>query len=238
MTETAPERIAANHTVTKRLGTWTTARDLQVRARYGVAVLDLRSGRIPAGDIVIETDLDHATLTVLVADDATIDDWNLQWTGRGRLKDGEAPSVTRAQPVAGLLSAATASSVAGVPPKATAQSAAEAPQVTGAQSVAGVPLAAGARRVATAQSAAGVPSAAGGRGVATASSVAEAPAAPSPATARRVLLTGHARHSEIRVRRGGMAVLTAMFSRAFLVDLWQARSAGRMPGVADPTYTG
>jgi hypothetical protein len=148
MTETASVRIAANHAVTKRLGNWTTARSLQVRARHGMAVIDLRSTQIPDGDILIETDLDHAVLTVLVADDAAIDDWNLQWIGRGRLKDSEAPKV---------------------PGK------------------------------------------------------------------RRVVLNGRMRHSEIRVRRGGMAVLSAMFSRAFLVDLRQARAEGRMPTVADPT---
>jgi hypothetical protein len=148
MTETATVRIAANHAVTKRLGNWTTARSLQVRVRHGSAVLDLRSAQIPDGDILIETDLDHATLTVLLADDAAIDDWNLQWIGRGRLKDAEAPKV---------------------PGK------------------------------------------------------------------RRIVLNGRMRHSEIRVRRNGRAVLSAMFSRAFLADLRQARSEGRMPSVADPT---
>ena len=149
MTKTATVRIAANHAVTKRLGNWTTARNLQVRARHGIAVLDLRSAQIPDGDILIETDLDHATLTVLVADDAAIDDWNLQWIGRGRLKDAQVPKV---------------------PGK------------------------------------------------------------------RRIVLNGRMRHSEIRVRRSGMAVLSAMCSRAFLADLRQARAEGRMPSVADPTH--
>jgi hypothetical protein len=149
MTKTATVRIAVNHAVTKRLGNWTTTRSLQVWGRHGIAVLDLRSAQIPAGDILIETDLDHATLTVLVADDAAIDDWNLQRIGRGRLKDAEAPKV---------------------PGK------------------------------------------------------------------RRIVLNGRVRHSEIRVRRSGMAVLNAMFSRAFLADLRQARAEGRMPSVADPAH--
>jgi hypothetical protein len=41
----SPVRIPANHTVTKRLGNWTTARQFQVRAHRGHAVLDLRSPR-------------------------------------------------------------------------------------------------------------------------------------------------------------------------------------------------
>jgi hypothetical protein len=69
-TPTAPVRVPANHTVTKRLGNWTTARRFQVRAHRGHTVLDLRSPQIPAGDIEVEADLDHATLKLLVAADA------------------------------------------------------------------------------------------------------------------------------------------------------------------------
>jgi hypothetical protein len=46
-TPVAPVRIAANYEVTKRLGNWTTAREFQVRAHRGHAVLDLRSPDIP-----------------------------------------------------------------------------------------------------------------------------------------------------------------------------------------------
>jgi hypothetical protein len=52
---------------------------------------------------------------------------------------------------------------------------------------------------------------------------------------RRVRLTGHADTSEIRVHRGGMAALSAMFSRAFAQDLRQARRNGGYPTVDDPT---
>jgi hypothetical protein len=52
---------------------------------------------------------------------------------------------------------------------------------------------------------------------------------------RVVRLTGHADHCEIRVHRGGMAVLSAMFSRAFAQDLRQARKNGGYPTVDDPT---
>jgi hypothetical protein len=41
---------------------------------------------------------------------------------------------------------------------------------------------------------------------------------------RVVRLAGHADTSEVRVRRGGMAAQSAMFSRAFVQDLRQARS--------------
>ena len=145
-----PVRIPANSTVTRRLGNWTTARQFQVRAHRGRAVLDLRSPQIPAGDLQVDVDLDHATLTLLVADDAVIDDWDLRHVGRARVKDSE------------------------------------------------------------------------GR---------DAPGS------RRVVVTGQLRHSEIRVRRGGLAVLSAMCSRQFLADLRRARREGRTPTVADPAHT-
>src|SRR6516162_614860 len=52
---------------------------------------------------------------------------------------------------------------------------------------------------------------------------------------RRVRLAGHADNSEVRVHRGGMAALSAMFSRAFAQDLRQARQNGGYPTVDDPT---
>ena len=52
---------------------------------------------------------------------------------------------------------------------------------------------------------------------------------------RRIRLAGHADNGEIRVRRGGMAILSAMFSRAFVQDLRQARNSGSYPTVDDPT---
>ncbi|MEU7865271.1 hypothetical protein [Dactylosporangium sp. NPDC049140] len=146
----SPVRIAANHAVTKRLGNWTAERHFQVRAHRGVAVLDLRSPHIPAGDITIDLDLEHAMTKLLVDDDAVVEDWDLLRIGRGRVKDGEAPK--------------------------------------------------------------------GGGG-------------------RRIVLTGQLRQSEVRVHRGGIAVLSAMFSREFLVDARQAYKEGRTPTVADPAHT-
>ena len=52
---------------------------------------------------------------------------------------------------------------------------------------------------------------------------------------RRVRLAGHADNSEVRVHRGGMAALSAMFSRAFVQDLRQTRKNGGYPTVDDPT---
>jgi hypothetical protein len=146
-----PVRIAANHAVTKRLGHWTTGRQFQVRAHRGVAVLDLRSPQIPGGDIEVEAELDHATLKLLVADDAVVDDWDLRRAGHGRVKDAAVPQ----QPAG-----------------------------------------------------------------------------------RRILVTGELRDSEIRVHRGGTAVLSAICSREFLADARRARREGRQPSVADPAHTG
>ena len=52
---------------------------------------------------------------------------------------------------------------------------------------------------------------------------------------RRIRLSGHAENSEVRVHRGGAAALSAMFSRAYVQDLRQARKNGGYPTVDDPT---
>jgi hypothetical protein len=146
----APVRIAANYQVTKRLGNWTTARDFQVRAHRGHAVLDLRSPHLEAGEITVDLELDHAMLKLLVPDGAVIDDWDLRRLGRGRVKDTE------------------------------------------------------------------------GR---------------MAADGRRIALTGQMRHGEIRVHRGGIAQLSAMFSRAYLADLRRAQRERVFPTVDDPART-
>jgi hypothetical protein len=81
-----PVQIHADHASQKRLGNWTTARTFQVRARHAQVTIDLRSPQIPAGDIELDLDLDHSTVTLLVAGDAVIDQWDLAWTGRGKVK--------------------------------------------------------------------------------------------------------------------------------------------------------
>lgn len=148
MTSThTPVRIPANHTVTKKLGNWTTEREFQVRAHRGLAVLDLRSPQIPDGDIHVDVDLDHGTLKLLVADDAVIDDWDLHRIGRAKIKD------------------------------MTGQS---------------------------------------GQG-------------------RRIVLTGRVAGGEIRVHRGGIAILSAMCSREYVKDVRRAHRDGGFPTVDDPT---
>jgi hypothetical protein len=147
-TPAVPVRIPANHTVTKRLGNWTTARHFLVRAHRGYAVLDLRSPQILGGDIQVGLDIDHAVLTLLVTDDAVIDDWDVRRVGRGRVKDS---------------------------------------------------------------------------------------AGPDGSGGRRIVLSGQLQRGEIRVRRGGIAILSAMCSRAYLADLWQAYQQGGFPTVDDPT---
>ncbi|MEU9988826.1 hypothetical protein AB0E10_18910 [Streptomyces sp. NPDC048045] len=157
----AVERIHADHTVTKRLGNWTRAGHVQVRARRGLVVLDLRSPDLP-DDIALCLELQRATVKLLVPDDAVVEHWDLRWTARGRIKDAQGP--------------------------ATEGSAIEGP-------------------------AAGVPALAG---------------------ARRIRLTGVATDSEVRVHRGGIAVLSAMCSRAYLQDLRLAHRTGGRPTVDDP----
>jgi hypothetical protein len=88
---TTETNVQADHSVVKRLGHWTRESTLQVRARKGKVVLDLRSPEID-GDIDIGLDLQRSVVTLLVADDATIDQWALRFTGRGRVKDSGAPA--------------------------------------------------------------------------------------------------------------------------------------------------
>lgn len=82
--------ILADHSVVRRLGDWTHGSALQVRARSGKVVLDLRSPKFD-GDIDITLDLHRSVVTLLAADDATIDAWDLRFAGRGRVKDAAPP---------------------------------------------------------------------------------------------------------------------------------------------------
>ncbi|WP_441248194.1 hypothetical protein [Kitasatospora sp. McL0602] len=54
-------------------------------------------------------------------------------------------------------------------------------------------------------------------------------------TGRRIRLSGSATNSEIRIHRGGIAVLSAMCSRAYVQDLLRAHRTGGMPTIDDPT---
>jgi hypothetical protein len=143
--ETVPVR--AHGTVTRRLGHWTSARHLDVRASRGSVLLDLRSRQIPAGDIRVDLDIDHAVVKLLVPDGAVIDADEVRRVGRGRVKDW-----------------------------------------TGT---------------------------------------------PAP-DGRRIVLRGEMRRAEVRVYRGGVAILVAMGSREYLADALQARREGRFPTIDDP----
>ncbi|MYW02241.1 hypothetical protein [Streptomyces sp. SID3343] len=150
---TAPVRIHADHTTTKRLGNWTTATSFEVRERRADTVLDLRSPRIGDGkdDIEIRVDLDRAVLKLLVPDGAVVDASELRWTGRGRVKDGAAPADA-------------------------------------------------------------------GKG-------------------RAVRIVGRIDNGEIRIHRGGIAMLSAMFSREYVEDVRRAHRDGGVPTVDDPSRT-
>jgi hypothetical protein len=52
---------------------------------------------------------------------------------------------------------------------------------------------------------------------------------------RRIVLTGEMRRAEVRVHRGGIAILSAMCSREYLADALRARREGGYPTIDDPS---
>ncbi len=108
---TAVERIHADHTSVKRLGNWTEAARFELRGRSGSIVLDLRSPRLPK-TIDIEVRLDRAMVKLLLPDNAVVEHWDLDWTGRGKVKDAQAQATATAE--------ATAEAAADVTCEATA----------------------------------------------------------------------------------------------------------------------
>ncbi|MFJ9824462.1 hypothetical protein ACIRSU_08790 [Streptomyces sp. NPDC101160] len=87
---TTTERITARGTVTKRLGTWTAADAFDVRGQDASIVLDLRAPDVPQ-DLQITVDLRHSTLKLLVGDGDVLDDGDVTWPAKGRLKDAQGP---------------------------------------------------------------------------------------------------------------------------------------------------
>ncbi|KQV11402.1 hypothetical protein [Kitasatospora sp. Root107] len=61
------------------------------------------------------------------------------------------------------------------------------------------------------------------------------PAAGDSTAGRRIHLSGSATNSEIRIHRGGIAILSAMFSRAYVQDLRRAHKSGGVPTIDDPS---
>jgi hypothetical protein len=60
---------------------------------------------------------------------------------------------------------------------------------------------------------------------------------PNAPGGRRIVLIGSMRHGEIRVNRGGIAILSAMFSKEYVADLRRVHREGGYPTVDDPTRT-
>ena len=85
------ERLHVDHAVAKRLGRWTSASRFDARVRSGVLVLDLRSPDV-TGDIEVRLDLRRSTLKLLLAEGDQVDHWDLDWTGRGQVKDDQRPA--------------------------------------------------------------------------------------------------------------------------------------------------
>ena len=103
-TTATPVQVHADHGRRKLLGSWTSSAAFEVRARRSRVVIDLRSPKIPAGDIELDLSLDHAALTLLVAPDMVIDQWDLAFDGRGRVKQAlhhQAPGAGRRVRLAG-----------------------------------------------------------------------------------------------------------------------------------------
>lgn len=83
-------RVESYNANVKKLGDWTDANRFEVKARGGYALLDLRTPRIE-GDIEVHVHADRSAIKLLVPADAVIDQWDLVVTGRGKVKDWEAP---------------------------------------------------------------------------------------------------------------------------------------------------
>lgn len=88
-------RIHADHDSFRRLGAWTDADRFEVRARTASVVLDLRAPRLPK-EIDIELRLDRARVKLLLPDETVVEHRDLDWNGRGQVKDGQRP---QAQPI-------------------------------------------------------------------------------------------------------------------------------------------
>ena len=58
---------------------------------------------------------------------------------------------------------------------------------------------------------------------------------PAASTGRRIRLTGHIRHGEVRVHSGGIAQLSAICSREFLADARRAHADGSLTTLDDPS---
>ena len=81
------EQIRAHHRSIRKLGAWTTARHFDIRSSRGSVVLDLLLPELEPGEIVVDLDIDHSTVILLVPDGTNVVDDDLRRVGRGRIKD-------------------------------------------------------------------------------------------------------------------------------------------------------
>ena len=93
VTADEPVRIRAHRATVRKLGHWTSANRFDVRASQGTVLLDLRTPRIPGGDIMITLDIDRAAVKLLVPDNVTVDAGELRRIGRGGVSDWTQPGV-------------------------------------------------------------------------------------------------------------------------------------------------
>jgi hypothetical protein len=75
-------RIEVHGRSVRRLGHWTTARRIAVRATHGSVILDLRSARIEPGDIQVALDIDRSMVKLLVPEDAVVVDDDVRLVSR------------------------------------------------------------------------------------------------------------------------------------------------------------
>jgi hypothetical protein len=143
--------VEAFHVSEKKLGHWTEARRIEVRARRSSLHLDLRSHRIPEGEIVVHLNAERSTVKLLVPEGAIVDERELELPDLSKVKDAQ-------------------------------------------------------RHV--------------------------------PGDGRRIRLTGRLQHSDIRISRGGMATLSAMFTREFVEETRRAHRDGDNPALPDPSLPG
>jgi hypothetical protein len=84
---TESEQVRAHHRSIRRLGTWTTARNFDIRASRSSILLDLLLPELEPGEITVDLDIDHSTVILLVPDGTNVDHDDLRRIGRGRVKD-------------------------------------------------------------------------------------------------------------------------------------------------------
>ena len=79
------EQVDAVGRAVTRVGSWTESQLFDVRVRRGSAVLDLRSPLV-ARDLDVRLSIERGVVTLLVPDDAVIDEWGLDLRGRSKVK--------------------------------------------------------------------------------------------------------------------------------------------------------